>query len=106
VLVQLITNITGLVRWTDYTPVKFIGTAKDTYDQDGGHQAINLTNMTDKVAGIDYINIYEDLSATTAWTDYIPIYKVSGFAVNTNGAILIETGFVLLAENGDRLILE
>jgi hypothetical protein len=106
VVVHQIIDITGLVRWQDYTPVKFIATAKDTYDNDGGHSAVNLFTVTSYVAGTDYINIYEDSSASIPWTDYIPIYKESGFAAHSDGYILVETGFIMLAENGNSLRLE
>ena len=106
VVVHQIIDTTGLIKWIDYTPVKFISVAKDTFDNDGGHSAVNIFTVTNYVAGTDYIRVYEDSSAIIPWVDYIPLYKESGFAAHSDGYILLEIGFIILAENGNNLRLE
>jgi hypothetical protein len=76
----MIYSITGLVRWVDYIPVKFVGTATDNYAEAGGLSAINQSTGSNWT---DFIKCYEDTSATKAWKceadGYIPLYQYDGF---------------------------
>ena len=91
--VKLITDITGLVAWTDYTPIKFVTDATfiNTYENAGSQALDVLTDVTGLVSGVDYILIYEDASATKPWsTDiggYIPCFgdSFSPIALFANG---------------------
>lgn len=78
-VVNKLGSTNGLVAWKDYIPTKKLGsepTQKNTYST--GIWLDVLVSTTGKVAGKDYINIYEDASLTKAWsTDaggYIPTW--------------------------------
>lgn len=76
-VVYKISTLTGLKRWSDYIPVKTALTLpKNSYS--GSIDADILVSISGKKAWIDYIPVYEDASATKAWTvssdGYIPIY--------------------------------
>jgi len=104
--VKVITDVTGLVRWIDYTPIKFVNDSSfvNTYSN-VGCQAVQIeTNFTGLVSGIDYIVVYVDDSAYRAWsTDiggYIPCY---GGPITH---LITEDGFNLLQEDGFLILLE
>ena len=106
--VSLITDITGLTAWTDYTPIKFVGDDEsvNTY-ANAGSQLVQLeTDLTGLVRGIDYILVYESASYTKPWsTDaggYIPCY---GGPLSVS-RLMTEDGFDLLQENGFYILLE
>ena len=76
-VVVFLDNITGLTRWVDYIPVKFAaGTKVNSYDNDGFILIDAITPSGTDVAFKEYIPVYNDLSATDAWSvnavGYIP----------------------------------
>lgn len=110
VVVEIITDTTGLVRWKDYIPVQFITDETDipnSFNNNGYMLVSQLFDVSGKQAGKDYIKIYADYTATKKWsTDnagYIPVYKVSDF---TLGNLEQENDFNLLQENGYLILLE
>lgn len=73
-------SVTGLVRWTDYIPVKTVATSasKQGTTDVGGYQPVNpLGSITGLQAFTHYIPTYEDAAATVAWecsnVGYIPV---------------------------------
>lgn len=84
-VVVFLENITGLTRWVDYIPVKFAaGTKVNSYDNDGFILVDAITPSGTDVAFKEYIPVYNDTSATDAWTvnavGYIPCaYEDSPF---------------------------
>jgi hypothetical protein len=81
-VVQMIYSTTGLTRWVDYIPVKFVavGAAGDTYANAGAKSAVESLTGT---SWSTFISCYEDPTATKPWsTDiggYIPISPNTGF---------------------------
>jgi len=76
-VVVFLDNITGLTRWVDYIPVKFAaGTKVNSYDNDGFILVDAITPSGTDVPFKEYIPVYNDISATDAWTvnavGYIP----------------------------------
>lgn len=66
-----LTDVTGLQRWIDFIPVKFITSTEDkrnTYANDGYIDITNIESIVGKQSWLDYIPIYEDVSATKAWS--------------------------------------
>lgn len=108
-VVYQITDTTGLTRWVDYIPVKFLAspTEFNIYNNDAAQLVDNLLDVTGKQAGLDYIRVYEDSSATVPWAveanGYIPCFKVSDF---TQDNLSTEDGFNLLQESGYLILLE
>ena len=109
-VVELITDISGLTIWTDYVPVKYTILDSDpinTFSSNGTLLVDELLSTTGLIAGTDYIRIYEDLSATIPWsTDvagYLPVYKQNDF---TQDNLSTELGFNLLQESGYLLQLD
>jgi hypothetical protein len=109
-VVEIITDTTGLVRWKDYIPVQFITDESDIpnkYDNNGYLLVSQLFDTTNKQVGVDFIKIYEDYTATKKWSSdndgYIPVYKSSDF---TLGNLEQENDFNLLQENGYLILLE
>jgi len=90
---KVITDTTGLVRWIDYTPIKFVAsmTNMGTTNNDGSQAIELITQTTGLVKGIDYIVVYVDSSATVPWSTnangYIPCYSApySLFATSEQG---------------------
>jgi len=90
---KVITDTTGLVRWIDYTPIKFVAsmTNMGTTNNDGSQAIELITQTTGLVKGIDYIVVYVDSSATVPWSTnangYIPCYSApySLFASSEQG---------------------
>jgi hypothetical protein len=82
--VNVLVDTTGLEEWVDFIPVINIDPATYTpnsYDDDGAIE-VDVIDPTNKQAGLDYINVYEDGDKTIPWsTDadgYIPInYEVA-----------------------------
>lgn len=81
-VVYQVPSITGLIRWTDYIPVKSPASESDislanTYANAGFMLSNSLTSVTGLQAFVDYIPIYVDNAATTPWTTdangYIPL---------------------------------
>lgn len=77
-VVNIITNISGLTRWVDYIPVK--DTAPYTANSYNNNGALDLdikTDVTGLQAGKDYIRIFADAAATKPWQvssdGYIPV---------------------------------
>jgi hypothetical protein len=109
-VVQIITDTTGLTRWVDYIPVQFItdeSNVSNVYDNNGYILVAHQEDLTGKQAGKDYIRIYEDYTTTKKWSadnaGYIPVYKVSDLS---SGNLELENDFNLLQENGYLIILE
>ena len=84
-VVAFITNLTGLSRWADYIPIKLsTGTKVNSYDNDGFILIDAITPSGTDVPFKEYIPVYNDTSATDAWTvnavGYIPYgYEDSPF---------------------------
>lgn len=81
-VVYEVPSIVGLTRWIDYIPVKSPPNENDlslanTFANDGFILSNGLTSVTGLQAFVDYIPIYVDNAATTAWTTdangYIPL---------------------------------
>lgn len=79
-VVDVITDLTGLVRWVDYIPVKQTAASphiSNSYNADGAMELDVLGDTTGLQAGLDYIRVYEDAAATIAWSTnaggYIPV---------------------------------
>jgi hypothetical protein len=69
-VVYFITDITGLQRWKDYIPVKFVLDATPTeasYNNDGYIAIDELSSISGKQSWLDYVPVYLDNSATDAW---------------------------------------
>jgi hypothetical protein len=109
-VVEIITDVTGLRRWIDYIPVQFITDESDIpnkYDNNGYLLVNQLFDTTGKQVGKDYIKIYADYTATKKWSSdndgYIPVYKANDFSL---GNLEQENDFNLLQENGYLILLE
>lgn len=79
-VVYFLTSISGLVRWVDYIPVKWVSTSstkESTFNVDGYQPITALPNITNKVRWLDYIPVYVDNSATVPFSTnangYIPV---------------------------------
>lgn len=78
-------SVTGLVRWTDYIPVKLVASADAALEgrtDAGGFIPMDmLVSNTGLMGWVDYLPVYVDNSATDAWaitaTGFIP-YAASG----------------------------
>ena len=78
-------SVTGLVRWTDYIPVKLVASADAALEgrtDAGGFIPMDmLSSNTGLMGWVDYLPVYVDNSATDAWaitdTGFIP-YAASG----------------------------
>ena len=113
-VVYFLSSVSGLVRWTDYIPVKTVAESRPNAGTTNaaGYQPINILSSTSgKVAWIDYIPVYEDAAATVPFNSgasgYIPVYG-SGSSPVTNYFILLEDGvsFVLLEDGTSKIQLE
>jgi hypothetical protein len=78
-------SVTGLVRWSDYIPVKLVASADAALEgrtDAGGFIPMDmLSSNTGLMGWVDYLPVYVDNSATDAWaitaTGFIP-YAASG----------------------------
>ena len=80
-VVENLGSVAGLVRWRDYIPVQQTAASPhipNSYNNNGAIELDVLVSTTGKVAGKDYIRVYEDASATKPWQvsadGYIPVY--------------------------------
>ena len=84
-VVFALSSVTGLVRWTDYIPVKLVASADAALEgrtDAGGFIPMGmLSSNTGLMGWVDYLPVYVDNSATDAWaitaTGFIP-YAASG----------------------------
>lgn len=84
-VVYALPSVTGLVRWTDYIPVKLVASADAALEgrtDAGGFIPMDmLVSNTGLMGWVDYLPVYIDNSATDAWaitaTGFIP-YAASG----------------------------
>lgn len=84
-VVYALSSVTGLVRWTDYIPVKLVASADAALEgrtDAGGFIPMDmLSSSTGLMGWVDYLPVYIDNSATDAWaitaTGFIP-YAASG----------------------------
>ena len=84
-VVYALPSVTGLVRWTDYIPVKLVASADAALEgrtDAGGFIPMDmLSSNTGLMGWVDYLPVYVDNSATDAWaitaTGFIP-YAASG----------------------------
>lgn len=101
-----ITSVTGLQAWVDYIPVTITQSTtaakQNTFDYDGAINAQLLMSTSGKIAGIDYIKVYQ-VTSGTPWIDYIPLYDYQAGGV-TN--MLLESGDDFLLEDGSLILLE
>ena len=87
-VVYELSSVVGMVRWTDYIPVKLTTSSniakENTTDNDGCIPTTALSSTTGKQAFVDYIPVFIDNSATDAWqvsaTGYIP-YGIASRAI-------------------------
>ena len=87
-VVFALSSVTGLVRWTDYIPVKLVASADAALEgrtDAGGFIPMDmLSSNTGMMGWVDYLPVYVDNSATDAWaitaTGFIP-YAASGGGV-------------------------
>ena len=93
-VVYALPSVTGLVRWTDYIPVKLVASADAALEgrtDAGGFIPMDmLVSNTGLMGWVDYLPVYVDNSATDAWaitaTGFIP-YAASGGFVSTGPAV-------------------
>ena len=84
-VVFALSSVTGLVRWSDYIPVKLVASADAALEgrtDAGGFIPMDmLSSNTGLMGWVDYLPVYVDNSATDAWaitaTGFIP-YAPSG----------------------------
>lgn len=74
---KFLTDVTGLVRWTDYIPVKLkTGGVQDSTDNNGFISIEQAVLTASSKAFVDYYPVYVDNAATKAWEcsadGYIP----------------------------------
>jgi len=78
-VISVVPSINGLVRWSDYIPVKFVdGNANiESVTDNNGFMPVVEVNPTSLVSGIDYIPVYIDNDGVDAWAvesgGYIPV---------------------------------
>jgi hypothetical protein len=77
-VVEIIVDTTGLVRWKDYIPVQDTSPyVANSYNNDGAIELDVLGSTAGLQAGKDYIKVYADAAATKAWQvssdGYIPV---------------------------------
>ena len=78
-VITVLADITGMVRWKDYIPVQEPVSVGDinTYNNTGAIQVEEIASLVGKQAWKDYIPVYVDASATTPWAvssvGYIPV---------------------------------
>lgn len=109
-VVYKIVDTTGLTRWIDYIPVKYSTDETEkvnSYNNNATLLVSELLSTTGKQAGLDYIRVYEDVTATVRWTDnangYIPILKYNDYLQSN---LQMENNYNLLQEIGDLIKLE
>jgi hypothetical protein len=80
-VVDIITDTTGLVRWVDYIPVQQTTASPhipNSYDNDGAIELDVLADTTGLMSWKDYIVVYEDVAATKPWLvssdGFIPVF--------------------------------
>lgn len=84
-VVYALSSVSGLVRWSDYIPVKLVASADAALEgrtDAGGFIPMDmLSSNTGLMGWVDYLPVYIDNSATDAWaitaTGFIP-YAASG----------------------------
>jgi hypothetical protein len=103
VVVFFLSSITGLERWVDYIPVKFVqyqDQEVNTYNAKGIHLVDPLDSTSGKQAWVDYIPVYQDSSATDA-----TLVSANGFIpVGFNTAPTLSLDFTDSAETLDSRI--
>ena len=80
-VVFLLTSVVGLVKWTDYIPVKWSTSSLGRENDYGNNSFVNIDQVVTLVGGqkpfVDYIPVFVDASATIPWSTnaggYIPI---------------------------------
>lgn len=108
-VVYEITDLTGLVRWVDYVPVKFSPDTDtpNSYDNNGALYVSALDSISGLQAGKDYIRIYVDSAATKRWTisadGFIPVFF---YPDSINNNLELEDGNNIDLESGDLILLE
>ena len=88
-VVYALSSVTGLVRWTDYIPVKLVASADAALEgrtDAGGFIPMDmLSSNTGLMGWVDYLPVYVDNSATDAWaitaTGFIPYAASGGISV-------------------------
>lgn len=83
-------SVTGLVRWTDYIPVKLVASADAALEgrtDAGGFIPMDmLSSNTGLMGWVDYLPVYVDNSATDAWAitaaGFIPYAPSGGVAIS------------------------
>lgn len=109
-VVYKIVDTAGLTRWVDYIPVRYSTDETEkvnSYDNNATLLVSELLSTAGKQAGLDYIRVYEDVTATVRWTDnangYIPILKYNDYLQSN---LQMENNYNLLQEIGDLIKLE
>ena len=70
-VVYALSSVSGLVRWSDYIPVKLVASADAALEgrtDAGGFIPMDmLSSNTGLMGWVDYLPVYVDNSATDAW---------------------------------------
>lgn len=90
-VVYALSSVSGLVRWSDYIPVKLVASADAALEgrtDAGGFIPMDMLSSNTGLSGwVDYLPVYIDNSATDAWAitaaGFIP-YAPSGGGVASN----------------------
>tara|TARA_R110000782_G_C14788545_1_gene410677 strand:+ start:167 stop:1711 length:1545 start_codon:yes stop_codon:yes gene_type:complete len=78
-VILVLPTVVGLTKWVDYLPVKWQNSTgkENSYDNDGFLCVSDILSVAGKLAGVDYIRVFVDASATKPWstdaTGYVPI---------------------------------
>ena len=108
-VVFALSSVTGLVRWTDYIPVKLVASADAALEgrtDAGGFIPMDmLVSNTGLMGWVDYLPVYVDNSATDAWaitaTGFIPYAPSGGVSVPS----LPQSANIVFNMKADSLVL-
>jgi hypothetical protein len=97
----ILADVTGLVAWVDYLPVKEERDGRaDSYDAEGSLEPPEvLEDITGLTEWVDYVPAYVS-AGTTPWVDYLPVHEVASYSflleTGTDKVLMESSGFVLI----------
>lgn len=97
----ILADVTGLVAWVDYLPVKEERDGRvSSYDAEGSLDPVKVIEDNSGLsAWVDYIPAYVS-AGTTPWVDFLPVHEVAPYT------LLLETGDTLLMESSGNVLIE